>query len=328
MAQKGEKQALPVLAADIGGTKILAALVTRDGQVLAKERRPTMADKGPQTAISQLFSALDSLLSLRKMVPAQLHSLSIACAGGIDTARGVVTTSPNLPGWIDIPLRDVVKDRYRVKTFLLNDSSAAALGEHRFGIGRGTQNFVLLAVGTGIGGGIIINGKLYSGTVGSAGELGHMTIDVNGPVCNCGNTGCLEELASGRVMAREAKRRINQGEKSALVAMMAAKIEDITAEKIGVAARHGDKLASEVITDAATYLGVGMVNLVNIFNPEIIAIAGGVANLGDLLLEPARRIVRERAFPVAARAVKIVTAQLGDEAGVLGAAAFAFEQNG
>lgn len=182
----------------------------------------------------------------------------------------------------------------------------------------------MLTVGTGIGGGIIIEGKLYNGTVGSAGELGHMTIDVNGPLCNCGNTGCLEALASGKAMARLAKRRIIQGEKSVLVEMLAGKVDNITAEQIGIAARQGDKLASEVVSDIATYLGVGMVNLVNIFNPEVLAVAGGMAKLGDLLMEPARRIVKERAFPISARTVKIVTARLGDEAGVLGAAAYAF----
>ena len=341
---KADTRVRPVLAADIGGTKILSALVTREGKVTAKDRRPTLAEDGPQAVINQLFASFDSLLhqpfdfapstSLRtgqgkqKIEPSQLHAISVACAGGIDAARGVVTTSPNLPGWIDIPLRDAVKDRFKVKSYLLNDSSAAALGEYRFGAGKGTRNFIMLTVGTGIGGGIIIEGKLYNGAVGSAGELGHMTIDVNGPLCNCGNTGCLEMLASGKAMARLAKRRIIQGEKSVLVEMLAGKVDDITAEQIGIAARNGDKLASEVISDIATYLGVGMVNLVNIFNPEVLAVAGGVAKLGDLLMEPARRIVKERAFPISARTVRIVTARLGDEAGVLGAAAFAFrDQN-
>jgi len=326
------------LAADIGGTKILAALVTEDGRVLAKERRPTLASEGPKAVINQLFGTLDALLSSQKMTPSQLYAISIACAGGIDAARGVVTKSPNLPGWIDVPLRDAVQDHYKTRTFLLNDASAAALGEYRFGVGKGaptpdnrlrragTQNFIMLTVGTGIGGGIILNGKLYNGTVGSAGELGHMTIDVNGPLCNCGNTGCLEMLASGTAMARAAKRRIMQGEKSALVDMVKGKIDDVTAEQIGIAARAGDKLASEIINEAAMYLGIGMVNLVNIFNPEVLAVAGGVSRLGDLLLEPARKIVSERAFPISARAVRIITAELGDEAGVLGAAAFAFEK--
>ena len=234
--------------------------------------------------------------------------------------------SPNLPGWRDVPLRDMVRERYGVDAFLVNDASAAALGEHRFGAGRGVSHLVLLTLGTGIGGGIIINGEMYGGACGSAGEIGHMVIDVNGPECACGNRGCLEALASGTAVARDAIRRIRQGEKSSLVEMVGGKIEDITAEKVGAAARNGDSLALDVLAQAANYLGVGMANLVNIFNPEMIVLGGGMAKLGDLLIDPARRVVAEKAFPISAQAVRIVTAQLGDEAGVYGAAVFAFEQ--
>jgi glucokinase len=220
----------------------------------------------------------------------------------------------------------MVNRKYKVKTFLVNDASAGALGEHHFGAGRGVNNLVYLTVGTGIGGGIIINGKLYLGQSGSAGELGHMTIDVNGPTCSCGNIGCWEMLASGTAIAREAIRQISQGEESSLSQMAGGKIENITAEKVEAAARGGDGLASGVICKAATYLGVGMVNLVNIFNPEMIIVGGGVAQMGDLLLEPARRVVKERAFQLSAQAVRIVPAQLGDNAGVLGAAVFAYGQ--
>ncbi|MBA7654162.1 Glucokinase [subsurface metagenome] len=219
-----------------------------------------------------------------------------------------------------------MKEKYRVNTFLINDAGAAALGEHRLGAGRGVSNLIYLTVSTGIGGGIIINGKLYSGQCGGAGEIGHMTIDVNGPRCNCGNTGCFEVLASGTAVAKEAIRRIRQGEGSSLIEIVAGKIENITAEKVEVAARDGDSLALDIISRAAIYLGVGMVNLVNIFNPEMIIVGGGMAKMGDLLLNPARQVVKERAFQLSAQAVRIVPAQLGEDAGVLGAAIFAFEQ--
>ncbi len=214
-----------------------------------------------------------------------------------------------------------------INTFLLNDANAAALGEHRFGAGRGTNNLIFVTVSTGIGGGIIIDGKLYSGTSGSACEIGHMTIDVNGPKCTCGNTGCLETLASGTAVARDAIGRIRQGEKSTLTEMVKGNLEEITAEKVGIAAQSGDSLSMDVISRAANYLGVGMANIVNIFNPEIIVVGGGMAKLGDFLLDPVRQIVRERAFPISAQAVRIVTAQLGDDAGICGAAVFAFENS-
>ena len=200
------------------------------------------------------------------------------------------------------------------------------MGEHQFGVGRGVDNLIYLTVSTGIGGGIIINGRLYLGVSGSAGEIGHMTIDVNGPECSCGNIGCLEMLASGKAIAREAIRRISQGEGSSLAKMVEGKIDNITAEEVGVAAEGGDSLSLEVISQAATYLGVGMVNLVNILNPEMIIVGGGVAQMGELLLAPARQVVEERAFKLPAQAVRIVPAHLGDEAGVLGVAIFAYGQ--
>lgn len=319
-------QELPVLAIDLGGTKIITAIISNSGQVMAKDYQLTLADERPQLVIERIFLAIDHLLSLRDMNSSQLAGISIAAAGAINFDKGLITSSPNLPGWHDVPLRDIIKEKYRVNTFLINDASAAALSEHQLGAGRGVSNLIYLTMSTGIGGGIIINDKLYSGQSGSAGEIGHMTLDVNGPRCNCGNIGCFEVLASGTAVAEEAIRRIGQGERSSLAEMVAGNIEDITAEKVGAAAQGGDSLALEVVSKAATYLGVGMVNLVNIFNPEMIVVGGGMSNMGDLLLNPARQVVKERAFQLSAQAVQIVMAQLGEDAGVLGAAIFAVEQ--
>ena len=324
--QEIKEHGLPVLAIDLGGTKIITAIISDEGEVIAKEYCLTLADEGVESIIERILSAIDHILSLKSISSSQLDSISIAAAGVVNFNRGLITSSPNLPGWCDVPLRDIVKKKYRVDTFLINDANAAALGEHHSGAGKGVNSLIYLTVSTGIGGGIIINGRLYSGPCGSAGEIGHMTIDVNGPRCNCGNVGCLETLASGTAVAKEAIRRISQGEKSSLTEIVEGRIENITAEKVSIAAQGGDSLALEVITKAATCLGVGMVNLVNIFNPEMIIVGGGVAQMGDLLLEPARQVVRERAFRLLAQAVRIVPAQLGDNAGVLGAAIFARQQ--
>lgn len=321
-----KQQEFPVLAVDLGGTKTIAAIVSNQGRILAKEYCLTPANEGPQSVINRILSAIDHLLSAKSMDTSQLNSISLAAPGAIDLDKGIVTLSPNLPDWHDIPLRDIVKEKYRVRTFLLNDASAATLGEHRFGAGKGIKNLIYLTVSTGIGGGIIIDGELYSGACGSAGEIGHMTIDVNGPRCSCGNIGCLEMLASGTAVAREAIKRISQGEKSSLTEIVSGNIESITAEKVDIAAKDGDSMAKEVISQAATYLGVGMVNLVNIFNPEMIIVGGGMAKMGDRLLNPARQVVMERAFPLLAQAVCIVPAQLGEDVGVLGAAVFARQQ--
>ena len=324
--QKAESRGQLVLAVDLGGTKIIAALISSKGEMVDRDYSLTLANEGPEPVIGRIFSAVDRLCSRSKISPFQLSAVSIAAAGVIDMKKGIITKSPNLPGWIDIPLRERVEDKYKVNTFLINDANAAALGEHRFGAGKGTNNLVLLTLGTGIGGGIIINGDLYFGSSGGAGEVGHMTIDVNGPRCNCGNIGCLEVLASGKAVAREAIKRINRGEKSCLTEMVEGRIENITAREVSLAAQEGDSLASEVIARAADYLGAAMVNLVNIFNPEIIVVGGGMSNMGELLLEPVGQIVKERAFKLSAQAVRIVPAQLGEDAGVFGAAAFAFQQ--
>ncbi len=324
--QETKEQGLPVLAVDLGGTKIVAAIISNRGHVTAKEYSLTLATEGPQPVIQRILSAVDRLLSQSNIGLSQLGSISIAAAGAIDSEKGQVTSSPNLPGWHNIPLRDIIKGRYGIGVFIVNDASAAALGEHRLGAGRGANNLIYLTVSTGIGGGIIIGGELYTGSSGCAGEIGHMTIEANGPGCNCGNIGCLEVLASGTAVAKEAIERISQGEESSLTEIVGGKLENITAEKVAIVAQRGDLLALDVISKAATYLGVGMVNLVNIFNPEMIIVGGGMSKMGDLLLEPARQVVRERAFPLCAQAVRIVTAQLGDDAGIVGAAVFARQQ--
>ncbi len=318
----------PVLAADIGGTKIMTAIFSPEGKILARDVCPTLADEGVKPVIERLCSAIDSLLSNNKLKSSQLGGIGIACAGGIDSGRGVVVTpSPNMTGWVDIPLADIIRERFKIGTFVINDASAAALGEHRSGAGRGVNNLVLFTLGTGIGGGIIANGELYLGAIGAAAEIGHMTVDTSGPKCGCGNTGCLEMLASGRAVERDAMKRISRGEKSSLSGMVGGKAESVTAEQVGTAARNGDPLALNVLSRAAYYLGIGMVNVVNIFNPEMIVLGGGMAELGDLFIGPGRKMVAERAFPISSRIVRIVTAQLGNEAGVYGAAAFALEQS-
>jgi glucokinase len=325
MEQAG-KDGQPVVALDIGGTKILAALVSARYEVLDREMAPTPADSGPQEINKCIFTAVDRLLHKSRLKASHMAAIGVAAAGIIDAARGLVTTSPNLPGWEDVPLRDLVSARYDVYTALVNDASAAALGEYRLGAGRGLHNMVYLTISTGIGGGLIVNGRLYLGSSGSAGELGHMVIDVNGPEDTCGNFGCLESLASGRAIAREAIERIKKGQASALSQAVGGKIESITARDVAAAARRGDSLAKEVVHQVAVYLGTGLTNIVNIFNPDTIVIGGGVAKMGELLLEPARQVVAERAFKLPASAVKIVPTLLGDDAGVLGAALFARQQ--
>lgn len=321
-----DNERAPVLAIDIGGTKIMCAVVSEEGRIQVSDVGLTQADEGVSSVIDHLFQLIDELLVQDITEIRKLSGIGIACAGGVDTERGLITQSPNLPDWRDVPLAEIVGEKYQMDAYLVNDASAAALGEHRFGAGMGISNLVMLTLGTGIGGGIVINNELYLGTRGSAAELGHMIIDINGPACSCGSNGCLESFASGTAIARNAINRIKLGEKSSLIDMIEGKIDTITAENVGEAAQEGDDLAMDVFSRAAYYLGVGLVNLVNIFNPEMIILGGSIAQQLDLMREPARQVVDARAFKIAAESVRIVPAQLGNEAGVCGAAAYVFDR--
>jgi len=319
------KKTKPVIAVDIGGTKILVALFSADGKILDRSGCFTHASDGVDTVVNRLVSAINDIIIKNKLAPPQVDAISIACAGGVDTAKGiVVTSSPHLPGWTNLPLAEIVKKKTGIVTYILNDASAAALGEQRFGVGKNIKNLVLLTVGTGIGGGIIIDGKLYLGTRGGAAELGHMTVEANGPKCGCGNIGCLELYASGTALVNDVIGGLQHAQKSSLVDMAGGKLDKITAEMVDDAARRGDKLAQDAIARVAYYLGVGMVNIVNIFNPEMVVIGGGMGALGEILIAPGRIMVAQRAFSINAQSVRIVVGSLGNEAGVYGAAAYAF----
>lgn len=309
-----------VLAVDVGGTKTIVALILPTGKIISRGYYLTLAEQGTRAVINRLSSAINRSIAQARLKDTEPMGIGIAVAGTLDTRRGIVTVSPNLPGWHNIPLRDVIAARSGLDTYLINDASAAALGEYRFGAGRGFDNILYVTVSTGIGGGIIINGELYSGADGCAGELGHMTIEPDGPQCHCGNFGCLESLASGWAIAKEAVTRINHGEASSITELIDGRVENITAQTVATAAKKGDGLAREIIAKAADYLGIGLANLVNIFNPELIIIGGGLSKMGNMLLEPARKVIKERAFRLPAQRVRVVRARLGSNAGILGAA--------
>ncbi len=308
-----------VLAVDIGGTKIASAIVSH-GRIIARGYNLTHASEGPDAIISRLHGAIEKLLQKTDERPG---AIAIACAGAIDTIKGIVTTSPNLPQWYNVPLLQLVSEKFKLKTLLINDASAAALAEHRDGAARGYKNCVYITVSTGIGSGIIIENQLYLGACGAAGEIGHTTIDINGPPCYCGNYGCLEVLASGSAIARNPIARLKKGEDSPMLTFFAGRLEEITAKDVHLAAVRGDKLANEVIQQAAGYLGVGMVNTVNTFNPDLIVIGGGVSKMGRLILGPVEKVVARQAFPLSTKAVKIILAALGDDSGLVGAAIYA-----
>ena len=312
----------PVVAIDIGGTKYIVAVVDSKGKILSRVYKHTLSSQGPKKVTARLMSTIDEVIARSGIKRNGLGGIAVAYAGLVDISRGLVTEAANLPGWNNVPLRDMLADKFDMPAFVINDASAAALGEHRLGAGKGLSNLIFITVSTGIGGGIIINGELYNGTDGCAGEIGHTIIQMeDGPECKCGRHGCWESLASGSAIARMAKEHLSGGEKhfTGYVGWCDCKV---TAEMVAAGARKGDALCREVVNTAGRYLGVGLGNLVNIFNPQMIIIGGGVSGMGEMILRPARRSMKEYAFKLPARTVKIVRAGLGVDSGLLGAAVY------
>ncbi|MBI2953710.1 MAG: ROK family protein [Chloroflexi bacterium] len=306
-----------VVAIDLGGTNLRVAAVTFDGQILRRASTPTRAAEGVASVINRMVRKAFEVIGADHLK--QAAGLVVAAPGPTDPWTGTIINPPNLPGWVNVPLKKELEARLGLSTFVANDANAAALGEYHFGAGRGTRHMIYVTVSTGIGGGIIVDGKLLLGKNGGAGEVGHMTIDMDGPRCACGNVGCLEAMASGTAIARQASERLRAGVKSSILDEVGGDLSLVTGMVVVQEAEKGDRLATEIITTAATAVGVGMVNLVNLFDPEVIAIGGGISNAGPLLFDPVRQIVNERAMGIAKEGLRIVPTVLGDDVGLLGA---------
>jgi glucokinase len=315
-----------VLGIDLGGTKILTAVVDSQGNMLSRDHSKTPAAQGEDALLRAIVESVGRALDQSGLAAGDLAAVGVGAPGLSNPKTGVLYTSPNLPAVHDVPLKEIIERELTRKTFILNDANAAAFGEFSFGAGRGARYFIYVTVSTGIGGGIVIDGRIYSGFSGVAGEVGHMTIQDDGPRCGCGNIGCWEALASGTALAREARERIKEGAKTEILKYADGDLEKVRAEVIEKAAEEGDGLAAELIAHTAHYLGVGLANLINIFNPELIVIGGGLSNIGDRLLQPAFDTARSRSFPQAQRSVRFARAELGRNSGVLGAAAFALKE--
>jgi glucokinase len=301
-------------AVDLGGSKILSVIAQGDGRRLGEDRRPTDAEAGQEVVLERIVSSLEEALAKAGLRQGDLAAVGICSPGPCDIDAGVLSSAPNLPGWRDVPICRYVEERLGVPARLENDANAAALGEHVYGAGRGCRHLIYITVSTGIGGGLIIDGRLYRGATGVAGELGHMTIEPDGPLCGCGNRGCLEALASGTAIAARGEELVAQGGS----ARLAQEEGELTAETVSCAADQGDIACQGIIRRAGYYLGVGLASYVNIFNPEVIIIGGGLTKAGELLLGPARAEMAARAMREALKAVQLKPAELGDYAGVMG----------
>lgn len=317
-----------VLAVDIGGTKILTALVAASGTVQARHRAQTPA-RGVEPVLEAIAAGVRAVREASGVAAGDIMALAVGAPGPLDPRTGVVFEPPNIEGWHTVPLADLLRERIRLPVIVENDANAAAVGEWWVGAGSGVHDLVYITVSTGIGGGIIIGDRLVHGVSGTAGEVGHMTIDASGPPCPCGRgTGHLEVLASGLAIARMAREAVAAGKRTTVLDLAGGDPEAIGARIVEEAARHGDAVAAEIFERAATYLGIGVASLLNVLNPARVIIGGGVSKAGELLFEPVRRVARERAFERPGRDAQIVPSALGDDVGVIGAAAVAFQRMG
>ena len=303
---------------DVGGTNVKIALVNDEGKILYSNSVPTRAEMGYEYTVNNIKQAIYDLLKETKLEPKDIQGIGFGFPGQVDYKAGIVRNAPNIPGWVEIPIEQIFEDEFHIPTRVDNDVRCAALGELNYGAGKGCENLICITVGTGIGSGLVVNGKLVRGASNAAGEIGHIKLQMNGgPICGCGDTGCLEAFASGPAIVALAEDYIKGGKSTKYREL--ANGAPITPYIVCEAAKAGDPVAQRIFTIIGEYIGIGMASVVNLLNPEKIIIGGGVADAGEYLLNPLSETLKKRAMKIAGETVKIVHAELGNTAGVIGA---------
>ncbi len=302
---------------DVGGTNVKIALVDVKGKIVYSNSVPTRAEMGYEYTVNNIKQAIYDLLKETKLTTKDIEGIGFGFPGQVDYKAGIVRNAPNIPGWVEVPIAKLIEDEFKIPTRVDNDVRCAALGELNYGAGKGCENLICITVGTGIGSGLILNGKLVRGASNAAGEIGHIKLQMNGgPICGCGDTGCLEAFASGPSIVAMAEDYIKGGKSTKFREM--ANGSPITPYIVCEAAKAGDPVAQRIFTIMGEYIGIGLASVVNLLNPEKIIVGGGVADAGDILLKPMTEALKKRAMKIAGSAVEIVPAQLGNTAGVIG----------
>ena len=309
---------------DVGGTKIAAGLVDQSGQILHRYTTRAHSEQEPAFVIEAIVESFKAVVASSNVTAEEIEAVGLGFPGNTNGPEGVVLVCSNLPAWSHVPLRDIVAGQIGLPVVLDNDTNLCAVGEHRYGAGRGARNMVYLTFSTGYGIGIIINNQLYVGNTGTAGELGHVVIDVGGPPCTCGKNGCIMAYACGIGLSRMAYEKIEAGIQTRLSDFVTPDRRRISGEQIAGAAREGDTTATEILATAGRYGGVGLSMVVQILNPERIVLGGGLTHVGSPLLTPMMAAMKEHTQPELWDSVEVVPWQLGDDLGILGAAAQVF----
>lgn len=315
---------------DVGGTNIKAGLVNvEDGKVLISDSIPTKSRKGPEVVMERMAALISRLIEESGLDRQDIGGLGISAPGMIDLETNTTLFLPNLYSeWRNVPVGERMKSYLGFDVCMLNDVRAITYGEWAFGAGQGVDSMACFAVGTGVGGGLVVDNRLVLGFGGTAGELGHQTVEMNGPLCGCGNHGCLEVYASGPAIAAEAARGVRQGWSTKIAELIDDDLNKLTPKIVTQAAEMGDEFALEVWDRAGTYLGIGVANVLTCVGVKRVVIAGGVSKAGDLLLNPIKRVAKERVFLMPVEKVDFVIAKLGKEAGIVGMAAWSALKHG
>lgn len=310
-----------LLGIDIGASHIMMLLTDMAAHVLAEAEHSWPVARGPEACLANLKAMFDQLMDQSAAAGVQPVAIGVGVPGPVVTSQGMVSAPPSMPGWDGFPIRQRLEDLLGKPVALHNDADLGALGEWSFGAGREARDMVYVKVGTGIGAGLLFGGRIYRGVSGTAGEIGHITIDQNGPRCTCGNRGCLEAMAGGAAIAEQAKLAVRRGEPTALSSRRP--VDDLIARDVAEAVKQGDHLSQQLLRQSGPLIGTAVATLINLFNPSLVVIGGGVAEVGDLLLEPIRQAVRGRSLSASAKAVRIQAAMLGRRSSGMGAVALA-----
>lgn len=310
-----------VIGIDLGGTKISTALSDFNGNVVSQSIIATDAHEGEAAVLGRIIKTVEDVIENGKVDIVQVKAIGIGSPGPLDAKTGIIITTPNLP-FKNFDLVSPIREKFQIPVYLDNDANVAAIGEFMFGAAKGTENMVYFTVSTGVGGGAVLNGKIYRGNTSNALEIGHATVAPDGPRCNCGNIGCLEATSSGTAIGKRAKEALESKVDTSL-----RKYKSVTSAEVFAEAAAGDAVSQDIINNALNYLGIGVANAISIFDPEMIIIGGGVSKAGKIVFDKVQEVVNKRCFKNMAEACKIVPAGLGTDAGVIGAVALAIMES-
>jgi len=318
-----------IIGVDLGATNINSLLMSEDGEVLARDFRPSLGYQGKEKVLSQIFSSIKTLQKEgKKSGVSSFLGIGVGSPGPLSVSKGIIYHSPNIPGWENIPLVDILQKEFNLAVFLENDANAAALGEWWRGAGKGINYLFLLTLGTGIGGGIIIDGNVYHGAWDVGAELGHMVIKEGGMSCGCGARGCLEAYASATGVVKRTISAIKHNHKTIITRLIQNDLNNLTCELVFKAAKQGDELALWIVEETGRYLGIGVGSLINILNPQIVILAGGMIKAGDILLKQVKKYAMLNSLKASREKVEIVPAKLGENSGAIGAVATVLKRKG